>query len=211
MSNSSVRDALVASVACTLPPVSRHKRYVSTVPNANSPRAARIANVRRAVQQPGELGAGEIRIEQQPGLPREFGFMARGLEARAKIRRAPVLPDDGAMHRAPGGAVPQQRGLALIGDADGDDVARSRAGLLHGAAATRDRRRPQIFRLVLDLAVGGEMLREFLLRKSRDRGVGPEQAGPGRGRALVDAQDIRCHPRLPADARASQYNDLSAS
>src|ERR1700683_1417779 len=41
ISNSSVRDALVASVACTLPPVSRHNKYVSTVPNANSPRAAR--------------------------------------------------------------------------------------------------------------------------------------------------------------------------
>ncbi len=112
--------------------------------------------------------------------------MARGLEPRTKIRRAPVLPDDGAMYGAAGRAVPQQRGLALVGDADGDDVARTRAGLLHGAAATRDRRRPQIFRLVLDLAVGGEMLREFLLRESRDRGVGPEQAGPGRGRALVD-------------------------
>jgi len=31
------------------------------------------------------------------------------------------------------------------------------------------------------------MLREFALRESRDRGVGPEQAGPGRGRALVYA------------------------
>ena len=170
-----------------------------------------FANVRRAIQQPGEFCAGEIRIEQKPGLPRELGFMAGGLQARTKIRRAPVLPDDGAMHRAAAGAVPQQRGLALVGDADGDDVARAGAGLLHGAAATFDRRRPQIFRLVLDLAVGGKVLREFLLRESRDRGVGPEQAGPGRGRALVDAQDVRCHPRLPADARASQYNDLPAS
>jgi hypothetical protein len=112
--------------------------------------------------------------------------MARGLEPRAKIRRAPVLPDDGAMHRTSGGAVPQQGGLALIGDADGDDVARGGAGLLHGAAAARDSRCPKVLRLVLDLAVGGKMLRKFLLRKSRDRGVGPEQAGPGRGRALVD-------------------------
>src|SRR5580700_762532 len=100
--------------------------------------------------------------------------MARGLQPRAKIRRAPVLPDDGAMHRATAGAVPQQGGLALVGDADGDNVARSRAGLLHGAAAARDRCRPNIFRLVLDLAVGWEILREFLLRESRDRGVGPE-------------------------------------
>ena len=70
--------------------------------------------------------------------------MARGLEARAEIRRAPVLPDDGAVHGTAAGAVPQQGGLALIGDADGDDVARGRAGLLHGAAATFDRLRPDL-------------------------------------------------------------------
>jgi len=41
MSKSSVRAALVASVACTLPPVSRHRRKLSTVPKASSPRSAR--------------------------------------------------------------------------------------------------------------------------------------------------------------------------
>jgi hypothetical protein len=40
MLNSMVREALVASVACTLPPVSRHSRKESMVPNASSPRSA---------------------------------------------------------------------------------------------------------------------------------------------------------------------------
>ncbi len=40
-SSSSVREALLTSVAWTAPPVSRHTRKVSTVPNASSPRAAR--------------------------------------------------------------------------------------------------------------------------------------------------------------------------
>ena len=40
MSNSKVRDALVTSVACTVPPVSRHSRNVSTVPNASRPARA---------------------------------------------------------------------------------------------------------------------------------------------------------------------------
>ena len=42
MSNSSVRPALVASVACTLPPVSRQMRKLSTVPKASSPFSARL-------------------------------------------------------------------------------------------------------------------------------------------------------------------------
>jgi hypothetical protein len=35
-----VRAALVASVACTLPPVSRHSRKLSMVPKASSPACA---------------------------------------------------------------------------------------------------------------------------------------------------------------------------
>jgi hypothetical protein len=35
-----VRAALLASVACTAPPESRHSRNESTVPNASSPRSA---------------------------------------------------------------------------------------------------------------------------------------------------------------------------
>ena len=40
MSNSIVRAALVASVACTLPPVSRHSRKLSMVPKASCPACA---------------------------------------------------------------------------------------------------------------------------------------------------------------------------
>ena len=40
-SKSRVRDALVASVACTLPPLKRQRRKVSMVPKASRPRSAR--------------------------------------------------------------------------------------------------------------------------------------------------------------------------
>ncbi len=93
-------------------------------------------------------------------------------------------------------AVPQQRGLALIGDADGDDVFGAGAGFAHGGAAGFERRRPQVLGLVLDLAVGREMLGKLLLGERRDRGVGAEQDGPRRGRALVDREDVGRH-RLP--------------
>ena len=41
MSHSRVRDALVTSVACVLPPDSRQMRKLSTVPNAICPASAR--------------------------------------------------------------------------------------------------------------------------------------------------------------------------
>src|SRR4029450_12849346 len=71
--NSMVREALVASVACTLPPVSRHSRKESIVPNASLPASAvparrRAPPPRHVVQQPRHLGPGEIGIDQQPRL-----------------------------------------------------------------------------------------------------------------------------------------------
>ena len=80
----------------------------------------------------------------------------------------PILPDDGAIKRTAGGAFPQQRRLALIGDTDGGDVARAGAGLSYRIAAGCDGRRPKVFRLVLNLSVGWKVLREFLLGNSGD-------------------------------------------
>src|SRR5262249_41557891 len=141
--------------------------------------------------------AGEIRIEQKTGLCGKRGLVSLRLEPRAKISGPPVLPDDCAMHGPSGGAVPNKRGLSLIGDADRHDVLGACAGIAHGALGGLERRRPQILRLVLDLAVSREMLRKLALSKRRDRGVGAEKNGPRRGRALVDRQHISGHALLP--------------
>ncbi len=87
------------------------------------------AGARHVVEQPLELGAGEIGVEHQPGLRRDRRRLARGAQRVAHRRRAAVLPDDGVGDRPPGRALPQQRRLALVGDADGGDVARRDAGL----------------------------------------------------------------------------------
>ena len=67
---------------------------------------------------------------------------ARGLAAQriAKIRRAPVLPDDRVVDRLAGRAIPDHGGFALIGDADAGDVARAETGL---APSPRARWRPR--------------------------------------------------------------------
>ena len=59
MSNSSVREAFVKSVACS--PVSLQTSQASIVPKAASARHAAVAD------QPLDLGAGEVRVEHQPG------------------------------------------------------------------------------------------------------------------------------------------------
>jgi hypothetical protein len=115
-----------------------------------------------------------------------MSYNAVRLALVAPVRGPPILPDDGAVNRAPARPVPQQRRFALIGDADGGNIARLGAGIAHGAPAGFERGGPQILGRVLDLAVGREMLRKLALGKGRDRGVGPEKNGPRRGRALVD-------------------------
>ena len=63
-----MREALVASVDMHVPPVSRQIRKLSTVPKASSPRFGPRAGARHIVEDPGDLGAGEIGVEQQAGL-----------------------------------------------------------------------------------------------------------------------------------------------
>src|SRR5207244_11465518 len=47
----------------------------------------------------------------------------------AGVGGAAILPDDGVVDRLAGRAVPHDRGLALVGDADGGDVLRRKPGL----------------------------------------------------------------------------------
>ena len=70
------------------------------------PAGRQVCRVGDVLQQPGELAAGKIRVEQKSGLGSDEGFMTGFLEPRAQSGRAPILPDNGAMERTPGRAVP---------------------------------------------------------------------------------------------------------
>ena len=129
MLKSSVRLALLTSVTCTRPPVSRQIRNESTVPNSTSPRSARarrpgIVSSRCLIFVPGEIG-----IEHEAGLLAEQFLQAVGLELLADRRRDAALPDDGVGDGLAGGPVPEDGRLALVGDADGGDLVRRDAGL----------------------------------------------------------------------------------
>ncbi|MGY3134299.1 hypothetical protein ACVWZM_004981 [Bradyrhizobium sp. USDA 4501] len=155
-----------------------------------------LARARHVIEDPGDFGAGEIGIDDQTGLGRNHRLMALGLEFCADVGGAAVLPDDGAVHGLSGGAVPHHGGLALVGDADRGDIFRLEAGLLQRLTAHHHGRGPDVLRLVLDPAGGGEMLRKLLLRDGGDGDVAAKHHGARRCGALIDGQHER-HERFP--------------
>ena len=105
-----------------------------------------------AVEQPCHLGAGEIRVEHEAGALAEQFAVSVGLELPAAVGGAPVLPDDGVADRPPGGAFPDDGGLALVGDADRRDLGGAQAGGGERLAGSGDLGRPDHLRILLDPA-----------------------------------------------------------
>jgi hypothetical protein len=154
------------------------------------------------VENPRDLGGGEIGIEQQARARGDKRLRALRLQSGADIRRATVLPDDGVVDGSARGALPDERRLALVGDADGRDIARRHAALRQRAAHGGERRAPDVFRIVLDLARRRIMLRELLLRDARHRQVRPEQDGARGCGALIDGEEIARHDKSSPVGRA---------
>ena len=113
-----------------------------------------------SVEDPGDLGGGEIRVQAEAGAAGDFGVVAVAGELVAEIGGAAVLPDDGVVDRVAGGAVPDEGGFALVGDADGGDAG---VGLGQGGAGGGEGGGPEVCRVVLDPAGVGVVLGEFFL------------------------------------------------
>src|SRR5712671_5820944 len=188
MSSSSVRAALVASVACTWPPVSRQSRNVSIVPKASRP--ARAFDM---VEEPGDLRGREIGIEQQSRALRDHRLVAGLLQRRAGVGRAAILPDNRIVDRPATRAIPHHRGLALIGDSDRCDMARGGAGLRERGAHSCDDARPDLLRIVLDMTRRRIDLAKLLLCNCNRHQRAIEQDGAARGRALIDREKKVSH------------------
>ena len=149
-----------------------------------------LACARHVIEEPREFGAGKVRIQQQPGTPRNLMLVTFGTQPPALIRSSPILPDDGACNRDAGAPIPQHRGFALIRDADGSEVARVDAG---GIEDGIDRGRlclPDLCGVVLDPARRRKMLRELALRDGSRLAIDIEHDGARTGRALVQSQNV---------------------
>ena len=112
------------------------------------------------------------------------------LQAIAELRGPPILPDDRVVDRPAGLAIPDHRGLALVGDADGGDVARPQLRASERLGRHGDLRRPDLAGIVLDPAGLGKDLPELALADRDDLGVVIEDDGARAGGALVEGEDV---------------------
>ena len=62
---------------------------------------------------------------------------------------ARILPNDGVADGLAGAAIPEDGGFALVGDANGGEVVRPQALLVHGCGDDLLRASPDFFRIVL--------------------------------------------------------------
>lgn len=105
------------------------------------------------IEQPRELGRGEIRIDDEPRTGGDKRLAAAFLERATAVSRATVLPDDRVMKGSAGRALPKHRGLALVGSPDRGNVPwRDTAG---DDVAAGENRPPDFLGIMLDPTVGG--------------------------------------------------------
>lgn len=80
------------------------------------------------VEDPLDLGARKIRIQQQAGLCPEQGVMSRFAQLLTDGGRLPGLPDDRRINRVAALFLPNDRGLSLVRNANTGDLPRLDAG-----------------------------------------------------------------------------------
>ncbi len=112
--------------------------------------------------------------------------MTRLSQLGADVRAAAVLPDDGLSDGPAAARVPQHGGLALVGDADGRDVARPQFRLLHGVDHRAQGHGPYLIRVMLYQSRLREILLEFVIDLGEGAPVGVEYHAGTAGRPLVD-------------------------
>ncbi len=88
---------------------------------------------------------------------------------------------------------PEDRGFALVGDADGRHVGGSDPGPGQRLSGRFHLRGPDRLRLVFDVAGTGEQLRELLLRERDDNAGAVEDDGTARRGALIEGKDEAAH------------------
>ena len=146
------------------------------------------------VEQPAQLQCGEIAGERQAGLRAEPILPAVARVLRHQRIDARVLPDHRVVYRLAGGAIPQQGGLALVGDADRGEVAMRQVGAAQRFSDHRLRVAPDLQRIVFDPA-GLRIDLPMLHLRAGDRLAHAVEHDEARaGGALVDRADVSGHP-----------------
>ena len=115
------------------------------------------------LQDPAELGAAEVGIDQQAGLLPNHFLTASGLQLIAKLCRPPALPHDGVIDRHARFLIPDHGGFPLVGNADGLDICIGTVNFQQRLLGHPHLGRPDLHGIVFHPAVARINLREFLL------------------------------------------------
>jgi hypothetical protein len=151
------------------------------------------AQPRDGVEQVLDLGAREIGVEDEARPRAEQVLVPFALQLVAQRRADAALPDDGVGHGPARVAIPEDRRLALVGEADGGQVRGGNARPGQGLAGHRELRGPDGLGVVLHLSGSGKDLRQLLLGGTHGAAIAAEDDGAAAGGALVEGQDVSRH------------------
>ena len=151
---------------------------------------ARTGNV---IEDPLDLRAGEIGVNEQAGLFLHIRAETVGRELVADGRRAAALPDDCVIDGLAGVLVPDDRRLALVRDADAGDVRRRQAALFKRLAHGKHLTLKDDHRVMFHPARFWVDLREGILRQRHNVALTVENNRAGTGCTLVKCNDVAVH------------------
>ena len=152
-----------------------------------------LARTRNVIEDPLDLRAGEIGVNEQAGLFLHIRAETVGRELIADGRRAAALPDDCVIDGLAGVLVPDDRRLALVRDADAGDVRRRQAALFKRLAHGKHLTLKDDHRVMFHPARFWVDLREGILRQRHNVALTVENNRAGTGCTLVKCNDVAVH------------------
>ena len=152
---------------------------------------------RDVVQEPADLGGGEIGVDDEAGLIFDQFRVALFFEFLGIVRGPAALPDDGVVDRTAGGLIPKDGGLALVGDTDGSNVLRVDVPFPKDGGHALQLRHEDVFGSVFDPAGMGVDLLELSLGLGDDLAVFVKNDRSGTGGTLVQSHYIFGHSKVP--------------
>ena len=134
------------------------------------------------------------RVDQKAGLFAYLLFPAIGAQLLAQRRRPAALPDDRVIHGAARFLFPDDRRLALVGDADGGDVLHLHAAHFHGLLQRGDLGVQDVLGVVLHPARLGIVLLELDGMGGQDSpGFVKDDSPAGRGSLIQGDENVPAH------------------
>jgi hypothetical protein len=141
----------------------------------------------------GDLGAGEVSVDDQTCSLAKRRLQSVGFESLAHRGRDAALPNDGVGHGLARAFFPNDCGFALVGDAHGGHVGRAAATPRESVFGHGELRLPDRFWIVLDVPRLGIDLLELFLGRGDGPALASEENRPAGGCPLIQSQHTVGH------------------